>query len=197
LSLGVVEDDAESGLYATAIRYYNPEWGRFINADTLLGKTGALLSQNVFVYCLNNPVNMIDSTGLEPAPAAVLGIPFREADDLGAKYGPDREVDTLARIRLPNGMVIEGHIGQTPTAYHFDFYPDDKDAFRKAGIALGTPYMGIHYKGSRYEKDTPYVKYDPGIPIIFEVNYPEDKRGGKMTTWAMVHNNDDENEVCV
>lgn len=47
-------------------RYYNPEWGRFINADSLGGKVGELLSHNVFTYCKNNPVNFSDPNGNLP-----------------------------------------------------------------------------------------------------------------------------------
>ena len=47
-------------------RYYNPEWGRFINADGLVENPGELLSHNMFAYCKNNPVNMSDSSGFMP-----------------------------------------------------------------------------------------------------------------------------------
>jgi uncharacterized protein RhaS with RHS repeats len=50
-------------LYYLQSRYYNPEWGRFINADDVGGKIGELLSHNVFTYCTNNPVNMSDPDG--------------------------------------------------------------------------------------------------------------------------------------
>ena len=46
--------DLDTGLYYLKSRYYNPKWGRFINADVLLGKRGALLSHNLFGYCVNN-----------------------------------------------------------------------------------------------------------------------------------------------
>ena len=55
--------DSETGLYYLQSRYYNPDWGRFINADAEGGKVGELLSHNVFAYCLNNPVNMSDPDG--------------------------------------------------------------------------------------------------------------------------------------
>ena len=55
--------DEETGLYYLRSRYYNPEWGRFISADALLGKTGALLSHNLFCYCGNNPVIGKDNSG--------------------------------------------------------------------------------------------------------------------------------------
>ncbi|MBI6871798.1 RHS repeat-associated core domain-containing protein [Clostridium aciditolerans] len=55
--------DTETGLYYLNARYYNPELGRFINADSLGGKVGELLSHNVFAYCTNNPVNLDDPSG--------------------------------------------------------------------------------------------------------------------------------------
>ena len=48
--------DTETGLYYLQSRYYNADWGRFINADGLIGQTGALLGHNLFSYSNNNPV---------------------------------------------------------------------------------------------------------------------------------------------
>ncbi len=58
--------DNETGFYYLNSRYYNPGWGRFINADdvVILQLTqGELLSHNLFAYCINNPVNMVDNNG--------------------------------------------------------------------------------------------------------------------------------------
>jgi len=55
--------DAETGLYYLNSRYYNPEWGRFINADSYGGSMGAFLSHNVFAYCANNPIMHSDPSG--------------------------------------------------------------------------------------------------------------------------------------
>ena len=55
--------DTETGLYYLNSRYYNPEWGRFINADSVLGAKGELLSHNLFAYCMNDPVNLQDPSG--------------------------------------------------------------------------------------------------------------------------------------
>ena len=59
--------DEETGLYYLRSRYYNPVWGRFINADSLLGKPGQLLGHNVFAYCNNTPIALYDSNGYGPA----------------------------------------------------------------------------------------------------------------------------------
>ena len=55
--------DWETGLYYLQSRYYNPEIGRFINADSLVSTGQGMLGYNMFAYCGNNPVNRVDSTG--------------------------------------------------------------------------------------------------------------------------------------
>ena len=57
--------DSETGFYYVSSRYYDPEIGRFINADSLLSQ-GTILGNNMFAYCLNNPVNIADTTGQLP-----------------------------------------------------------------------------------------------------------------------------------
>ena len=59
---GYVYDD-ESELYYLQSRYYDPEVGRFINADALVSTGQGLLGNNMFAYCGNNPPNRIDATG--------------------------------------------------------------------------------------------------------------------------------------
>ena len=48
--------DIETGLYYLQSRYYNPEWGRFLNADGYVNANGDLMGYNMFAYCSNNPV---------------------------------------------------------------------------------------------------------------------------------------------
>ena len=54
--------DTETGMYYLQSRYYNASWGRFINADSLIDNRG-VNTQNVFAYCVNNPVNNADPSG--------------------------------------------------------------------------------------------------------------------------------------
>ncbi|MBQ2956029.1 MAG: hypothetical protein IJE08_06165 [Clostridia bacterium] len=56
--------DEETGLYYLKSRYYNPEWGRFITFDPIMGMKNAPLKQNVFCYAANDPVACGDYDGL-------------------------------------------------------------------------------------------------------------------------------------
>jgi len=57
--------DSDLGLYYLKSRYYDPQVARFINADGInyLGANGDICAFNLFAYCSDNPVNMVDSTG--------------------------------------------------------------------------------------------------------------------------------------
>lgn len=55
--------DKETKLYYLNSRYYNPEWGRFINPDSIINANKDLLSYNLYIYCSNNPIANIDTTG--------------------------------------------------------------------------------------------------------------------------------------
>ncbi len=62
--------DAETGLYYTWNRYYDPQTGRFISADPI-GLYGGL---NLYAYVNANPINYIDPDGLNPVAGAISGI---------------------------------------------------------------------------------------------------------------------------
>ncbi len=58
--------DMATGLYYLQSRYYNPAYGRFLNADTtdvLETTKGTIHGANLFAYCNNNPVMNVDYTG--------------------------------------------------------------------------------------------------------------------------------------
>ena len=65
--------DTETGLYYLNSRYYNPEFGRFISADSVISGTGeSVQGYNLFAYCNNNPINMSDETGHWPKWSTIL-----------------------------------------------------------------------------------------------------------------------------
>ena len=58
--------DVETGYYYLQSRYYNPEWGRFLNADGCVSTGTGMLGYNMFAYCNNNPVMFVDPSGICP-----------------------------------------------------------------------------------------------------------------------------------
>ena len=61
--------DEETGLYYLRSRYYNPRWGRFVNAD-------CIYSANCFAYCENAPIAFFDEDGMKMS----LKIGFDDCD---------------------------------------------------------------------------------------------------------------------
>ena len=58
--------DAETNLYATIERYYDPETGRFLSADTVENaelQADMIGGYNLYAFCLNNPLAHTDPTG--------------------------------------------------------------------------------------------------------------------------------------
>lgn len=66
--------DFETGFYYVSSRYYDPEIGRFINADAAIGQIGNVQGANMFAYCFNNPVNMSDPTGNWPKLSTIFAV---------------------------------------------------------------------------------------------------------------------------
>ena len=57
--------DIDTGFYYLQSRYYDPEVGRFLNADdtNYLGASGTTLGYNLYAYCENNAIVNFDAFG--------------------------------------------------------------------------------------------------------------------------------------
>ena len=87
--------DTEWGLYYLQSRYYDPEIGRFINADAFVSTGQGVLGNNMFAYCGNNPVNYVDPFGYAFIPATLNTTGERIAEDLNGIVGPYNELRKL------------------------------------------------------------------------------------------------------
>ena len=104
--------DQESGFYYLMSRYYDPEVGRFINADELLillTKQGDVLEDNLYTYCINNPLNFIDKNG--EWYSTYRKITSRNANCLGYVMGLDRPLNPYPQtIKFPRFTVKDAYI---------------------------------------------------------------------------------------
>ena len=64
--------DTDTGWYYLNARYYDPETGRFLNADGYASTGQGIVGNNMFAYCNNNPVMNADYTGNMPCSANCL-----------------------------------------------------------------------------------------------------------------------------
>lgn len=116
--------DTETGLFYVGARYYDPEIGRFINADDpellqLFAGSDQILATNLFAYALNNPVNHTDPTG-EFVQAIVGGV-------IGAIVGAFTYwLEWKLGMRKWNGWFFAGHIilsaGLGAVGAHFRYW---------------------------------------------------------------------------
>ena len=107
--------DTETGFYYLQSRYYDPVVGRFLNADALVSTGQGILGNNMFAYCNNNPVTMVDNIGYCPA------------NFVGPCPGKDRCAyyelrNTNFDYLLPEGGVIKGF---STTTHHVTTHYSD------------------------------------------------------------------------
>src|SRR5205823_4000122 len=65
------EWDAEAGLLFLRNRYLDPQIGRFLSRDSFPGSLDDPQSFNRYAYAANDPVNLVDPSGLRPEQAKV------------------------------------------------------------------------------------------------------------------------------
>ena len=115
--------DKDLGLYYLQSRYYDPVVKRFINADGYISTGSGLLGYNMFAYCNNNPVNLLDPTGDFPwlAVIAVVAVTLialtscNAEEDEGQSDNPAPEpeqsiTDNINMYVQGDGNDIEGKI---------------------------------------------------------------------------------------
>ena len=133
--------DEETGLYYLRSRYYNQGWGRFINADIQLGKVGAILSHNMFSYCINNPVNRDD-------PAGLTSISPFERDESPWFYSDVLSLSQADMILANNGYGNDDvTVNRKPTGGEGELYVPTLDStFMVHWSSIGTYHLDVFPK---------------------------------------------------
>jgi RHS repeat-associated protein len=65
---GYCNEELTGGLQKVGVRWYDPAVGRFLQQDPWLGSIYAPLTLNAYGYCVNDPVNAVDPSGLQWIP---------------------------------------------------------------------------------------------------------------------------------
>ena len=123
--------DTDLGFYLLESRYYDPETGRFINADGVLDNR-VEGNKNLYAYCANDPINYCDENGrwlASMVAGAVIGA-ASGAITAWAKGGSKKDIKRAAFYGGISGAVsglIGGVLGNIRTA----------SKLAKCGVALG------------------------------------------------------------
>ena len=98
--------DSETGFYYLGSRYYDPEVGRFISADTtdILGASGNLYDKNLYAYCDNNPIVRADSNGaiwFHLVIGAAIGVGIQFTMDVGIGMASGKSFNEVVHSLSP------------------------------------------------------------------------------------------------
>ena len=165
--------DTETGLYYLQSRYYNPTWGRFINADSQLSG-GELTGLNMFAYCGNNPVRFIDPSGKA----------FIEA--LVAAVGAEWACAIIAGgITLISGMIystLEAFVNWLSMQWYQPLarvHYTEEETLPQQGLVEGDPDAPPVDAGKQGKHVPGHKNYDPN-----KSSWPEGQNGVSQTQQA-------------
>jgi len=136
--------DEETNLYYLKSRYYNPLWGRFINADCILGGNSKHLGYNLFVYANNNPITYIDDSGDFAITGTIVGAVIGSAVLLG--YGAVIATKNLLTASAP---IITNGVDALNTAV----YKAKERAAAAASASIAATKAAKAKKNSSKKKD--------------------------------------------
>ena len=170
--------DEESGLYYLNSRYYDPQTGRFINAepnvDTAKFDDGVgLHCFNVYAYCGNNPVIYKDDSG-----EFVISISISIGSLITwAAYGIATAVGAGAGVAI--GTAVGNNIRRSTT--YVDTRSDSKAKEKDRRIKKPAPIYIYRYNGTNPGNLTPRAK-DKNTGLSFSTIPPINNKTAVVTT---------------
>ena len=80
-------EDEDTGLHYFAARWYDSDTCRFVTRDTVWGTPGVPGMLNLYAYCLNNPLGLVDPTGHYSAQSNIGQATAQHGESLSANPG--------------------------------------------------------------------------------------------------------------
>ena len=166
--------DVETGWYYLNARYYDPNVGRFISPDAILGANGGLQGYNLFAYCNNNPVMFADPSGQS---LVLTGLVAIAATALGVLVTPIIVKDIADGLMIATDLVSSGAEAVVDLFSSSDEKPDNV-------IVTPAPTIDeIKQNILTLQERRWFVNIFPDIPseklgIVFEEEVPDVKYPG-------------------
>ena len=133
--------DDEISMYYLNSRFYDPNIGRFINGDVILGPPGNTLGHNIFSYSFNNPIRNVDPSGYwswkkfwQGTAATVAAVALVAV------------VVATAPVSIPTALLITGATLATGAALTYGSAAEETIVIDTSGL-LATPIPGLGGKG--------------------------------------------------
>ena len=130
--------DTETGFYYLQTRYYDPEIGRFLNADAFIGANGDIAGYNSFAYCSNNPIISKDLLGNAAVTClnddSIHGSPWSGAGGGGGIAKAVIAVVTVVVIANIKGNVDHAMMAAVTEIKEKVIFPVNPNAFNPVGL---------------------------------------------------------------
>ncbi|MCZ0756682.1 DNRLRE domain-containing protein, partial [Anoxybacillus sp. J5B_2022] len=108
--------DVETQLYYLQARYYDPETARFLSRDPVIGTEDLPLTQNPYIYAVDNPVMMTDPDGQHPLVVAVIVVGGRQVVIYYAKKQIKKKAYKLVRKQVKKKVKGTGKVKLLPSS---------------------------------------------------------------------------------
>jgi len=154
--------DAATGMLHLRMRQYEPGMGRFSQKDFLKGDVSDALSLNRYSFVLNNPVDFIDPSGLDP-------MSVRKGDQYGLFVSSQGMNVTQTALGLIPGFTPVNSIGQRLAGFRkidVDYWAISGTIANVADVAAKTYWFGV----ANTVVESTAIVYDWLGPQTYKVN---------------------------
>lgn len=110
------EYEETTGLYYMNARHYDPETGRFLQQDTYRGSMYNAVTQHLYAYCGNNPVNMVDPTGHVPTFIDIIEEFGRKLKEIVHEITSKFDKETLHTNQVESSIRTNAYLNKTMSA---------------------------------------------------------------------------------